>query len=261
MQRRFLAICLFGTALAVAAAPARADQDAVQFFRNIEVTPDAPVHDAVCFFCSVHVDGKVERRHRRLLRQRASRTARPTTTWSTFSAASRPPTTPPSAATWFRSSAPCAWARTSPWPRTLVAMFGVVHTPPVVSIGKDRVIFSPWIFFGPLLVIFLVIFHHRPRGPYPPPAPVRAELSAAAPRNKSPSEAQRRVTLFAWTHPGHSAVPPTCASFCPAAAARWAACWRGSFRSAAITSRCSRAGPTPRPGKPCIGTEEPRPLG
>ena len=42
--------------------------------------------------------------------------------------------------------------------KDLVAMFGVVHTPATVSIGKDHVVFSPWILFGPLLVIFLVIF-------------------------------------------------------------------------------------------------------
>ncbi|HTW61457.1 MAG TPA: hypothetical protein VMD55_06570 [Terracidiphilus sp.] len=59
MQRRFLTICLLGAALAACAVPARADEDAVEFFHNIEVTQDAPVADAVCFFCNVSVDGKV----------------------------------------------------------------------------------------------------------------------------------------------------------------------------------------------------------
>ena len=54
-----LAAGLLGAALAAAAAPAHANQDTVQFFRSINVTSDTPVHDAVCFFCSVHVDGKV----------------------------------------------------------------------------------------------------------------------------------------------------------------------------------------------------------
>jgi hypothetical protein len=60
MHRRLLALCLFGAALAAAALPARAESDAVQFFTNIEVTPDNPVQDAVCFFCNVYLNGKVE---------------------------------------------------------------------------------------------------------------------------------------------------------------------------------------------------------
>ena len=62
-MRRFranLGVLLLGAALAAAAVPAWADQDAVQFFRDIDVTPDAPVHDAVCFFCNVHVNGQVQ---------------------------------------------------------------------------------------------------------------------------------------------------------------------------------------------------------
>ena len=39
----------------------------------------------------------------------------------------------------------------------MVAMFGTVHAPASVSVGKDRVVFSPWIFFCPLLVMILVI--------------------------------------------------------------------------------------------------------
>jgi hypothetical protein len=59
MCRNILALCFLGTALAAASTPARAEEDAVEFFHNIEVTQDAPVGDAVCFFCNVQVDGKV----------------------------------------------------------------------------------------------------------------------------------------------------------------------------------------------------------
>ena len=58
MRRRFLSLCVFGAVLAAAAAPARADEDAVEFFHNIEVTQDTPVGDAVCFFCNVQINGK-----------------------------------------------------------------------------------------------------------------------------------------------------------------------------------------------------------
>jgi len=59
MIQRMLAVCLLAAAFAVTATPARADRDAVQFGTNINVAPDATVHDAVCFFCSVNVEGKV----------------------------------------------------------------------------------------------------------------------------------------------------------------------------------------------------------
>jgi hypothetical protein len=56
--RPILGVILLGAGLAAMAAPARADDDAVQAFHDIEVTPDTPVHDAVCFFCNVRVSGK-----------------------------------------------------------------------------------------------------------------------------------------------------------------------------------------------------------
>lgn len=57
MTPRVLAILLLA-AFAAASKPARAEQDAVQFFSNIEVSPGTTVHDAVCFFCSVNIEGK-----------------------------------------------------------------------------------------------------------------------------------------------------------------------------------------------------------
>jgi len=56
MIRRSLPILLLCAVLAPAAA--RAEQDQVQFFSNIHVSPGSEVHDAVCFFCSVDVEGK-----------------------------------------------------------------------------------------------------------------------------------------------------------------------------------------------------------
>ena len=56
MIRRILALTLLCAAFA--STRARAEQDAVQFFSDIEVAPDSTVHDAVCFFCSVNIEGK-----------------------------------------------------------------------------------------------------------------------------------------------------------------------------------------------------------
>jgi hypothetical protein len=60
MTKTILAVCLFGAALAAAATPAYADRDAVHFFSDIRIAPDTSVHDAICFFCSVHNEGEVQ---------------------------------------------------------------------------------------------------------------------------------------------------------------------------------------------------------
>jgi hypothetical protein len=57
--RPIFAVVLLGASLVAVSVPAHAADDAVQFFHNIDVTPDTPVHDAVCFFCNVRVSGKV----------------------------------------------------------------------------------------------------------------------------------------------------------------------------------------------------------
>jgi hypothetical protein len=156
MHRRLLAVCLFGAALAVAAAPAHADQDAVQFFNNIEVTQDAPAHDAVCFFCNVHVDGEVKgdivvffgnvrldgQAHRDVVNFFGNITAADNSSIGG------------DVVSFFGS---VRLGQNVTVTKDLVAMFGTVHTPSSVSIGHDHVVFSPWIFFGPLMVIFLVI--------------------------------------------------------------------------------------------------------
>jgi len=157
MKRRFLAICLFGAALAVAAAPARAEDDSVQFFNNIEVTPDAPVDDAVCFFCSVHANGEVKGdivvffgnvRLDGQARQDVVDFFGNVTAADNSSIAG-------DLVSFFGSIRLGENVRVA---QDLVAMFGTVHTPASVSIGQDHVVFSPWILFAPLLVIFLIVF-------------------------------------------------------------------------------------------------------
>lgn len=56
MIRRILALTLLCAAFA--STRARAENDEVQFFSNIDVPADATVHDAVCVFCSVNLEGK-----------------------------------------------------------------------------------------------------------------------------------------------------------------------------------------------------------
>lgn len=54
-----LASCLLLVAFAFAVLPAHAARDEVQFGSNIRVSQEESIHDAVCFFCSVRVDGTV----------------------------------------------------------------------------------------------------------------------------------------------------------------------------------------------------------
>jgi hypothetical protein len=56
MIQRILA-CLVAAGFLLAAAQARANNDAVHFGSDIYVAPNSAIHDAVCFFCSVNVEG------------------------------------------------------------------------------------------------------------------------------------------------------------------------------------------------------------
>lgn len=157
MQRGFLTAFLLCAALAVVAAPARAEQDAVQFFGNIEVTPTTPIHDAICFFCSVRARGEVKgdivvffgnvrldgRVHQDVVNFFGQVTASDSSSIGG------------DLVSFFGS---VHLGENVTVGQDLVAMFGTVHAPPTVSVGQDHVVFSPWFFFGPLLMIFLVIF-------------------------------------------------------------------------------------------------------
>ena len=57
---RLFSAFLLASALLVAAIPARAEKDAVQFGSNINVGEGHTLHDAVCFFCSVNAKGDID---------------------------------------------------------------------------------------------------------------------------------------------------------------------------------------------------------
>ncbi len=158
MHRRFLALSLFATAaLALAASPARGETDAVQFFNNIEVTPDAPVNDAVCFFCNVDAHGEVRgdivvlfgnvrldgQAHQDVVNFFGNVTAADNSAIGG------------DLVSFFGSIRLGENVRVN---QDMVAMFGTVRAPASVSIGQDHVVFSPWVFFGPFLVIFAIVF-------------------------------------------------------------------------------------------------------
>jgi hypothetical protein len=183
MFRRSLALSLIAAAaFAAAARPAFAENDAVQFFNNIEISPDTPVNDAVCFFCNVQAHGEVKgdivvffgnvqldgQAHQDVVNFFGNVTAADNSAIGG------------DLVSFFGSIRLGENVRVN---QDMVAMFGTVHGPASVSIGQDHVVFSPWIFFGPLLVIFLIVFvivnevrasrHRRFMQQFPVPPPPR----------------------------------------------------------------------------------------
>ena len=172
-----LALCLL--AVFFAAVPAHADNDAVQFGTDIHVNAGKPVHDAVCFFCSVHVDGKVtgdivvffgnvhlngDAQHD-VVNFFGKVTAEDNSSIEN------------NLVSFFGG---IHLGENVIVGHDMVAMFGGVHAASSSSVGNNRVIQPAWIFFGPLgflLIIVIVIVreirtqrrNQRLRGvPFPP---------------------------------------------------------------------------------------------
>lgn len=57
---RLLAVSALAAAFALAATPAHADKDFVQFGSNIVIPANSSAHDTVCFFCSVDAQGPID---------------------------------------------------------------------------------------------------------------------------------------------------------------------------------------------------------
>jgi hypothetical protein len=155
MHYRLTVLCLLAAAFAVCATPAHADRDAVQFGSNINVAHDATVHDAVCFFCSVNVEGRVngdivvffgnvhlsgDAQHdvvnffgKVTVEDNASIE---NDLVSIFGA--------------MRLGEKVSVGK------DMVAIFGSVHAPESVSVGGDRVVQPGWVFGFPLLLTLLV---------------------------------------------------------------------------------------------------------
>ncbi len=157
MRGRYFALCFLGVALAAAAVPALAEQDAVQFFNNINVTPDEPVKDAVCFFCNVRVEGNAQgdivvffgNVHLNGLAHHDIVDFFGNVTVADNSSIGD------DLVSFFGS---VRLGENVVVHKDAVAIFGSVHAPNSLSVGGDRVSISPWIFLGPLLLLILVIY-------------------------------------------------------------------------------------------------------
>jgi hypothetical protein len=155
-MHRMLAFFLLTAAFAAASTPARADRDAVQFFSNIHVTADAPVHDAVCFFCSVRVEGKVTgdivvffgNVHL------AGDAQHDVVNFFGEVKAEDNSSIEGDLVSFFGS---VRLGKNVMVGKDLVSMVGTLHTADSASVGGDRVRQSGWIILTPLLVILLIV--------------------------------------------------------------------------------------------------------
>lgn len=180
MTKRILPICLLAAAFVVAALPARADRDNVQFGSNIHVDRNASIHDAVCFFCSVNAEGEVNgdivvffgnvhiagAAHHDVVNFFGSVTVEDggSIGQDLVSMFGR-----------------IRLGENVSIGKDMVAMFGSVQAPDSVTVGNDRVVQPGWVLYVPLMVIALIVivvvreyrsYHRRllMRGyPIPPP--------------------------------------------------------------------------------------------
>jgi hypothetical protein len=151
------AVGLLAAAIAVIAVPAHAQQDTVQFFNDIHVIAHAPVHDAVCFFCSVRVEGKVtgdivvffgsihltgDAQHDVV------------NFFGDFHADDNSSIEDDVVGVF----SDVRLGENVTVGKDLVSVFGLLHAPASVSVGEDRVMLPAWVFFGPFLVILLIVF-------------------------------------------------------------------------------------------------------
>ena len=156
MMKRVLAVSLLGAVFAAAAIPAFADRDAVQFGSNIHVAPDASVHDAVCFFCSVNVEGKVTgdvvvffgNIHI------AGHAQHDVVNFFGKVSAEDNAAIGHDLVSFFGT---VRLGENVSVGQDLVAIFGTLRAPDSVTVGNDRVVQPGWVFFGPLILVSLVV--------------------------------------------------------------------------------------------------------
>lgn len=157
MIQHKLALCLLAAAFAAASIPAQANNDRVQFSSNINISAGETAHDTVCFFCSVHVDGKVtgdivvffgnihlngDAQHDVVDffgKVTAESNASIGNSLVSFFGVVR-------------------LGENVTVGRDLVAMFGNLHAAQSVSVGGNRVVQPGWILYGPLLFVIFIVW-------------------------------------------------------------------------------------------------------
>lgn len=184
MRLRLLVLTLLAAALAGSTATAAfASEDRVQFGNTIRVAPDQTVHDAVCFFCgvqdngtvegdivvffgNVHIDGKA---------------GHDVVNFFGNVTVADGGSIGQDLVNFFGR---IRLGENATVGKDIVSMFGNMRAAATASNGGERVVFPGWVFWGPLLVLFLIIILvvHEVRSrrrrqlymagyPFPPPRP------------------------------------------------------------------------------------------
>jgi hypothetical protein len=179
MKRRLFYVCVLTAALGALAIPAHATKDEVQFGSTIHVPRDGSIHDAICFFCDVDADGTVEGDIVVFFGDVHVGTAANHDVVTFFGSIKADDNAHigNSMVSMFGS---VRLGEDVSIGKDLVAMFGGgVRAADSVSVGGDRVVQPAWLFWGPLLMIALVVIFvvreiriHRRRAfmryPFPP---------------------------------------------------------------------------------------------
>lgn len=179
MTRRVLGLSLLAIAFLSAPAAARAERDAVQFFENIRVGPQATVHDAVCFFCSVDMEGTASGDIVVFFGSVhiAGEAQHDVVNFFGSVEADDNSTINHDLVSMFGSVRLGNDVKVG---QDLVTMFGSLHTADSVTVGNDRVFQPAWVFSAPFLLlvalVWLIVHEVRSRRQrlmmmrqYPPP--------------------------------------------------------------------------------------------
>jgi hypothetical protein len=190
MTQRMFSALLLSSALLLAATPARADKDAVQFGSSIVVPEGQSIHDAVCFFCSVNAKGNID--HDVVVFfgnvHIAHESKHDVVVFFGSVRADDEATIGHDVVNFFGS---VHLGENATVGNDLVVMFGGLHAADSAVIQGSRVAQPPWVFWTPLLILGLIIFlvvreiraaqHRRylaaygyppmPQQPPPPPTP------------------------------------------------------------------------------------------
>jgi predicted acyltransferase (DUF342 family) len=156
MIRRLLPVCLLVAAFAMFASPAFASRDEVQFGSTIHVARDTSIHDAVCFFCNVDADGTVEGDIVVFFGDVhiAGNANHDVVNFFGNVTADNNASIGQDMVSMFGS---IRLGENVSIGKDLVAMFGSLRAGDSVTVGGDRVVQPGWVFWGPLLVIALVV--------------------------------------------------------------------------------------------------------
>ncbi|HWE83662.1 MAG TPA: hypothetical protein VG267_01865 [Terracidiphilus sp.] len=177
MRLRLFALILLAAAFAL---PAHADNDMVQFGSTIHVAPGETVHDAVCFFCSVDDRGTVQGDIVVFFGDvHVSGTANHDVV--NFFGSVRAEDNSSIGEDLVNFFGSIRLGENVTVGKDMVSMFGSYHGASTATNGGDRVIQPAWLFWGPLLLVILVVYFgaHEFRGyrrrmylrgyPMPPP--------------------------------------------------------------------------------------------